>query len=98
MIWRTSGRTCGNIDPPQALVEPDPIISTARGDFGCAGDTGRKGPQGVLARSAAPRRSESSTRGIEPEAVEMALDLVSFRKELARGARALHRLTLSRID
>ena len=34
----------------------------------------------------------------EREAVEMALDLVGFRKELARGARALHGLTLSRID
>jgi hypothetical protein len=34
----------------------------------------------------------------EREAVEMALDLVSFRKELARGARALRGLTLSRID
>ena len=34
----------------------------------------------------------------EREAVEMALDLVGFRKELARGARALGRLTLSRID
>ena len=34
----------------------------------------------------------------EREAVEMALDLVSFRKELVRGARALRDLTLSRID
>ena len=34
----------------------------------------------------------------EREAVEMALDLVGFRKELARGARALPSLTLSRID
>jgi hypothetical protein len=34
----------------------------------------------------------------EREAVEMALDLVGFRKELARGARALRGLTLSRID
>lgn len=34
----------------------------------------------------------------EREAVEMALDLVSFRKELAHGAGALRGLTLSRID
>jgi len=34
----------------------------------------------------------------EREAVEMALDLVGFGKELARGARALRGLTLSRID
>jgi hypothetical protein len=34
----------------------------------------------------------------EREAVEMALDLVSFRKELVRGARALRGLALSRID
>ena len=34
----------------------------------------------------------------EREAVEMALDLVGFRKDLALGARALRRLTLSRID
>ena len=34
----------------------------------------------------------------EREAVEMALDLVGFRKELARGARALRGLTLSRVD
>jgi Arc/MetJ family transcription regulator len=34
----------------------------------------------------------------EREAVEMALDLVAFRKELGGGARALRRLTLSRID
>ena len=34
----------------------------------------------------------------EREAVEMALDLVGFRKELARGARALRGLTLSRVN
>ena len=34
----------------------------------------------------------------EREAVEMALDLVGFRKDLARGARTLRRLALSRID
>lgn len=34
----------------------------------------------------------------EREAVEMALDLVGFKKELARGARALRGLSLSRID
>jgi hypothetical protein len=34
----------------------------------------------------------------EREAVEMALDLVSFRKELTQGARVLRGLTLSRID
>ena len=34
----------------------------------------------------------------EREAVEMALDLVGFRNELARGARALRGLTLSRLD
>ena len=34
----------------------------------------------------------------EREAVEMALGLVGFRKELVRGARALRGLTLSRID
>jgi hypothetical protein len=34
----------------------------------------------------------------EREAVEMALDLVSFRKELVRGTRALLGLELSRID
>lgn len=34
----------------------------------------------------------------EREAVEMALDLVAFRKELGRGARTLRKLTLSRID
>jgi hypothetical protein len=34
----------------------------------------------------------------EREAVEIALDLVSFRKELVRGTRALLGLKLSRID
>jgi hypothetical protein len=34
----------------------------------------------------------------EREAVEMALDLVSFRKELVRSTRALLGITLSRID
>ncbi len=34
----------------------------------------------------------------EREAVEMALDLVAFRKELGQGARRLRGLTLSRID
>jgi hypothetical protein len=34
----------------------------------------------------------------EREAVEMALDLVAFRKELGQGARALRRMNLSRID
>ena len=34
----------------------------------------------------------------EREAVEMALDLVGFRNELLRGARALRGLALSRID
>ena len=34
----------------------------------------------------------------EREAVEMALDLVAFRKELSQGARTLRGLTLSRID
>lgn len=34
----------------------------------------------------------------EREAVEMALDLVRFRKELVRGTRALRGLALSRID
>jgi hypothetical protein len=34
----------------------------------------------------------------ECEAVEMALDLVVFSKELARGARTLRKLSLSRID
>jgi hypothetical protein len=34
----------------------------------------------------------------ERETVEIALDLVGFRKELAQGARALRRLELSRID
>lgn len=34
----------------------------------------------------------------EREAVEMALDLVGFRKELARSARALRGLALSRLD
>lgn len=34
----------------------------------------------------------------EREAVEMALDLVGFRRELAESARALRRLGVSRID
>jgi hypothetical protein len=34
----------------------------------------------------------------EREAVEMALDLVAFRKALVQGARALRGLSLSRID
>lgn len=34
----------------------------------------------------------------EREAVEMALDLVGFRKELVRGTQALFGLKLSRID
>ena len=34
----------------------------------------------------------------ERETVELALDLVAFRNELARGARVLRRLALSRID
>jgi hypothetical protein len=34
----------------------------------------------------------------EREAVEMALELVGFRNDLIQGARALRRLSLSRID
>jgi Arc/MetJ family transcription regulator len=34
----------------------------------------------------------------ERETVELALDLVAFRKELSQGARALRGLSLSRID
>lgn len=34
----------------------------------------------------------------ERETVEMALDLIAFRKELSQGARILRRLPLSRID
>jgi hypothetical protein len=34
----------------------------------------------------------------EREAVELALEMVAFRKELARGARAVRGLTLTRID
>jgi len=41
---------------------------------------------------------ESLGASTEREAVEMALDLVGFRKDLVRGARALRRLALSRID
>jgi hypothetical protein len=41
---------------------------------------------------------ESLGASTEREAVEMALDLVGFRKDLVRGARALGGLALSRID
>jgi hypothetical protein len=41
---------------------------------------------------------ESLGASTEREAVEMALDLVGFRKDLAQGARVLRRLALSRID
>jgi hypothetical protein len=41
---------------------------------------------------------ESLGASSEREAVEMALDLVAFRKDLIRGARALGGLALSRID
>jgi len=41
---------------------------------------------------------ESLGASSEREAVEMALDLVTFRKDLTRGARALGGLALSRID
>ncbi len=41
---------------------------------------------------------ESLGAATEREAVEMALDLVGFRKDLVLGARALRRLALSRID
>ena len=45
---------------------------------------------------AAARKSLGAST--EREAVEMALDLVSFRRDLVRGARALGGLALSRID
>ena len=41
---------------------------------------------------------ESLGASSEREAVEMALDLVGFRKDLAGSARALRRLALSRLD
>ena len=41
---------------------------------------------------------ESLGASSEREAVEMALDLVAFRKDLIRGALALGGLALSRID
>jgi hypothetical protein len=41
---------------------------------------------------------ESLGASTEREAVEMALDLVGFRKDLMRGARSLRGLALSRID
>ena len=41
---------------------------------------------------------ESLGASSEREAVEIALEMVGFRKELTRGARALRRVVLSRID
>jgi hypothetical protein len=49
-----------------------------------------------------PRLLEEAQQSLgassQREAVEMALDLVGFRKELVRGTRALRRIKLSRID
>ena len=44
------------------------------------------------------RAQEDLGAATEREAVEMALSLVSFRRELRNGARALRKLKLSRID
>jgi hypothetical protein len=41
---------------------------------------------------------ESLGASSEREAVEIALDMVGFRKELTQSARALRRVVLSRID
>jgi len=41
---------------------------------------------------------ESLGASTEREAVEIALDLVGFRRDLVRGARVLRGLELSRID
>ena len=41
---------------------------------------------------------ESLGASTEREAVELALDLVAFRRDLVKGARALRGLVLSRID
>jgi Arc/MetJ family transcription regulator len=41
---------------------------------------------------------ESLGAASEREAVEIALDLVGFRKELTESARALRRLIVSRVD
>lgn len=41
---------------------------------------------------------ESLGAATEREAVEIALDLVAFRKDLIKGARALRGLALSRLD
>jgi len=48
----------------------------------------------ALLREAQAHLGASSER----ETVEMALDLVAFRKELGEGARALRRLDLKRLD
>lgn len=45
-----------------------------------------------------PETSRAEFPTLRREAVEMALDLVGFRKELVQGGRALRGLTLSRID
>src|SRR6266850_6650181 len=52
-----------------------------------------KGPKGVLVKSlSVTARSKGTGAASEREAVEMALSLVSFRRELRSGVRALRKL------
>ena len=79
---------------------PYRLRSRAHGRIAAAAAATRTPASALEEPVSEPQTASAASLGgsSEREAVEMALDLVSFRKELLRGTRALLDLKLSRID
>jgi hypothetical protein len=78
---------------------PSPIArSSARQPAQRASRTGKVRKAFWLDPRLLDEARESLGASSEREAVEIALDLVGFRKELTQSARALRRFVISRID
>jgi hypothetical protein len=78
------------LNPPGATIKPKSSVSPSR--------EGKVRKEFWLNPELLREAQEYLGAANEREAVEMALDLVAFRRELARAARTLRKLTLSRID
>jgi hypothetical protein len=78
------------LNPPGATLKPKPAVSPSR--------RGKVRKEFWLNPELLREAQEYLGAANEREAVEMALDLVAFRKELAQGTRTLRKLPLSRID
>ena len=78
------------LNPPAATIEPKSGVRTSR--------QGKVRKEFWLDPGLLREAQEYLGAANEREAVEMALDLVAFRRELAQGTRTLRNLPLSRID